>query len=257
MEKLRISAVVLCKNEGTILDRCLKSLSFCDEIIVIDDFSEDSSAQIAKKYNARVFQKNLEEHFADQRNFGLEKTNHEWVIFVDADEEITPELAEEITSLLSTDISFSAFYIKRRDYFWNTEVKYGEVAQARRVGFIRLVKKGKGHWQGKVHEVFITKGTIGQLNHFINHFPHPTITDFLKDINIYSSLRAQELRTQRKKTNIFEIITYPVGKFIWTYFLNRGFADGAAGFAYSFFMSFHSFLVRAKLYQYTEVDKKP
>lgn len=254
MEKVSISAVILCKNESTILERCLQSLSFCEEIILIDDFSEDNSLEIARKYNAHLYQKKLEEHFASQRNFGLEKAHNEWVLFIDADEEVTTELAQEIKSLLSTRIQYDGFYIKRRDYFWGKEIFFGEVEKARRTGFIRLVKKGKGTWKGKVHEEFIPKGNVGQLVHFINHFPHQSVTDFLKDVNVYSSLRAKELAEQGKKTNVFEIIFYPLGKFILTYFLKKGYADGVAGFIYSFFMSFHSFLVRAKLYQYTEIE---
>lgn len=256
MEKISISAVVLCKDEETILDKCLKSLSFCTEIIIIDDFSQDNFEKIANKYKAQIYKKSLGEDFASQRNFGLEKAKHEWILFVDADEIVSPQLAEEITNLLSTNILFNAFYIRRRDFFWNTELQYGELETARTTGFIRLVKKGRGSWRGKVHEVFITEGNVGKLNHLLAHYPHQTVTEFLRSVNTYSSLRAKELFETGKKTNFLEIILYPLGKFIWTYLIKGGFRDGSAGFAYSFFMSFHSFLVRAKLYQYSEIDKK-
>lgn len=107
-----------------------------------------------------------------------------------------------------------------------------------------------------MHEEFVCQGLVGRLESLLNHYPHPTVKDFLKEINYYSTLRAKELLEQRKSANIFSIIFYPLGKFVFTYFLKLGFLDGPAGFGYAFMMSFHSFLVRAKLYQYTKIDKK-
>jgi hypothetical protein len=102
---------------------------------------------------------------------------------------------------------------------------------------------------GTVHEVFYTADNVGQLENFINHYPHPTLSEFINDINNYSSIRAEELFTQGVRTNVFQIIFYPLIKFKYNYFILFGFLDGPAGFVYSFMMSFHSFLVRSKLYQ--------
>ena len=139
--------------------------------------------------------------------------------------------------------------MKRRDYFWGKELKYGETKKVRNQGIVRLVKKGAGKWMGTVHEVFNTVENIGSLNGYINHYPHPTLKEFIEDVNTYSSIRAEELFNQGVKTNIFQIIFYPLIKFKYNYFILLGFLDGPAGFVYSFMMSFHSFLVRSKLYQ--------
>ena len=104
---------------------------------------------------------------------------------------------------------------------------------------------------GSVHEVFHTAKNIGQLKGFLNHYPHPTLKQFIYDINNYSDIRTTELFNRGIKTNLLEIIFFPFGKFIYNYFFNLGFLDGPAGFTYAFLMSFHSFLVRAKLYQLT------
>lgn len=258
-----LSAIILTKNEEHNLTRCLKSLSCVDEIIIVDDLSEDKTIEIAERYKAQVYQNNLKGDFAQQRNFGMEKAKGDWLLFIDADEEVTKELAEEIKRVVSltnkkTSESelISAYAIKRRDYFWETELKHGEVSKIYNYGLIRLVRKGAGSWKGNVHEEFITKGQTETLSAFLNHYPHPTVKDFLHHINIYSTLRARELYAQGKKSSLFELITFPCGKFIWTYFVKAGFWDGPAGFTYAFFMSFHSFLVRAKLYQYIEIDPK-
>lgn len=257
-----LSAVVLTKNDKKNIERCLKSLDFVDEIVVVDDYSiYNTLNQISKiKYQSKktkfkIFQRKLNSDFSKQRNFGMEKASGEWVLFLDADEEVSDELKEEIKEViryatLERD-DLVGFYIKRRDFFWGREVRFGEVLKVRQKGILRLIKKGFGQWQGKVHEKFkIENGKlkIGKLKNFINHYPHPTIKEFLHEINFYSSLRADELFQQGKKTNILEIIFYPLFKFILNYFIYLGFLDGSPGFVYAFMMSFHSFLVRGKLY---------
>ena len=252
---MKLSAVVLTKDEEKNIVRCLKSLNFCDEIIIVDDYSVDGTKnQILKiknqndKLNIKIFEKHLNNDFAQQRNFGLSKSINDWVLFIDADETVTNELKNEIMNQSTLGVS-EAYYVRRRDYFWGKELRFGEVRTVREKGIIRLVKKSSGKWMGNVHEVFHTVKNISRLNSFLNHYPHPTLKEFINDINRYSSIRAEELFNRGVKTNIFEIIFFPFGKFIYNYFLNFGFLDDPAGFTYAFMMSFHSFLVRSKLYQ--------
>ena len=256
---MKISAVVLTKNEEKNIGRCLKSLDFCDEMIIVDDYSTDNTKnQISKikdqndKLNIKIFEKHLNNDFAQQRNFGMSKVSNDWVLFVDADEEASRELKKEIVSLFHGPIvRENAFYLRRRDYFWDQELKFGEVRKVRDLGIVRLIKKSSGKWMGSVHEVFHTAKNIGQLKSLLNHYPHPTLKQFIDDVNNYSDIRATELFNRGIKTNLLEIIFFPFGKFIYNYFFNLGFLDGPAGFTYAFMMSFHSFLVRAKLYQLT------
>lgn len=254
---MNISAVVLTKNEENNINRCLKSLDFCDEIIIIDDYSEDKTLELVHKVLKvhkfyKVIQRKLNNDFASQRNFGLSKATNEWVLFIDADEEVSKELQTEIVSLLHGSIvKEDAYYLKRRDYFWNQELKYGEIKQVRQFGLIRLIRKDSGKWMGNVHEVFYTGKNTGRLNNFVNHYPHPSLKEFIIDVNCYSDIRSEELHSRGFKSNVFQIIFFPFLKFIYNYFFNLGFLDGAAGFVYAFMMSFHSFLVRAKLYQLT------
>lgn len=244
-----LSIVILAKNEEKVIGRTIKSAQWTDEVIVIDDNSIDATAHVAKKTGARVFLRRLEGDFAEQRNFGIEKAKGDWVLFIDADEVVSPQLAIEIRKVISgQENRTQAYYIKRRDFFWGQEMKWGELQTLYKNGLIRLMKKGSGQWQGTIHESFITSQPVGKLKSFINHHPHATISNFLKRINYYSTLRAVELAKAGQKSNVLEIIFLPLGKFIYTYFVKQGFRDKEAGFAYSFMMSFHSFLVRAKLY---------
>lgn len=258
-----LSAVVLAHNEETNIKRCLTSLQFCDEIIVINDNSTDKTVEIAKKHGATVYHRPLKNDFSSQRAFGAEKAKYDWILYVDADEIVSAELRDEIiknndNQAISTNYQLPAtsYYIRRRDHFWGHPVIHGELSTAFNTGFIRLVKKGSGQWQGEVHETYITSGETKRLDGYLEHYPHQSITSFLQEVNHYSSLRAKELYQAGHKASLFEIVGYPFGKFMYTYFLKRGFQDGAAGFVYSFLMSFHSFLVRAKLYQYQHIDNQ-
>jgi glycosyltransferase involved in cell wall biosynthesis len=250
----KLSVVILTKNEEKNIERCLQSVSFADEVIVIDDHSTDKTVEIAKKNKATVYEHALDNDFAAQRNFGLQKTEYDWVLFVDADEVVSTDLQKEISQAIVKSI-YEAYKIRRRDFFWGQELKHGETQKVRNNGLIRLMIKGSGEWSGSVHEEFYTKANVGMLKKFLDHYPHQTIKEFLESVNHYSTVRARELEKAGTKTNSFEIVLLPFGKFLLNYFLYLGFLDGPAGFAYSFFMSFHSFLVRAKLFQYTEYEE--
>ncbi|OGK11643.1 hypothetical protein A2768_00930 [Candidatus Roizmanbacteria bacterium RIFCSPHIGHO2_01_FULL_37_16] len=259
---MKITSVILTKNEEKNIIRSIKSIQFSDEIIIIDDFSTDRTVEMAEKFGAKIYKRKSAGDFAGQRNFAMEKAKNEWVLFIDADETISEQLKSEIELKIKNEKlknKIEGFYLRRRDFFWNKEMKYGETAKIRNQGLIRLVRKGSGKWIGKVHEEFKLKKSVlytERLKNFIDHYPHPTVKEFLQTVNYYSTLRAEELQAKGKKAGILAIIFYPFGKFFLTYVLKLGFLDGAAGFAYAFFMSFHSFLVRAKLYQFTKIDKQ-
>jgi len=253
MKKLNLSVVILAKNEEKNIQRAIRSLSFSDEIIVINDNSTDRTVEIAEKEAAKVISHELTD-FSSSRTYGEKMASHDWILHVDADEEISPELASSIEQTIEHPDS-TTYRLKRRDYFWDKPVVNGELKKAAERGIVRLYKRGAGKWKGEVHEEYETQEESPTLDGYLNHYPHQTIAEFVSSVNSYSTKRAQELLKQGKKTNAVEVVFYPFSKVVLTYFLYRGYADGAAGFVYSFMMSFHSFLVRAKLYQYTHYSQ--
>ena len=243
---MALSAVVLTKNEEKNIATCLDTLSFCDEVIVIDDNSTDETVAIAKKKNAIVYIHPLQNDFASQRNFGLEKAKGEWVVFVDADERVSGELSKEIElRIKNQELRENGFYVKRQDHMWGNVLKHGDSGNIR---LLRLARRKKGKWDGKVHETWEVNGDIGALKHPLDHYPHPTIAEFLTDINHYTTLRAEELYQRGTKVLFFDIIIYPKAKFFRDFIAKAGFLDGTAGLVHAILMSFHSFLVRGKLY---------
>ena len=248
-----ISVIVLTKNEEKNIVDCLESLSWCNEILIIDDNSEDRALEIAKKMGAKVFTRSLNNDFSAQRNFGLEKASGDWILFVDADERVIPSLREEIIQLTNNPINqYNGYYIKRNDFMWGRKLRYGETWN---IELIRLARKNKGNWEGRVHEEWKIKGKIGKLKNHLDHYPHPTISEFLADVNFYTDLRSKELFEKGVKSDFISILFYPCAKFISNYFLKLGILDGMQGLIFALMMSFHSFLTRGKLW--TLQNKKP
>lgn len=220
-----LTGVVLIKNKAENISKCLDSLKFCDKTLVVSE--EDHP---------------LGGDFAAQRNWALSQVKSGWILFVDADEVISPDLASEILSAIEKT-NFTGFLIHRIDTLWGTPLKHGDV------GNVHLLRLGKGgKWVGKVHEIWQIPGNIGTLKNPLYHYPHPSLYEFLHKLNIYSSIRAQELHSQKIKSNLFQIITYPIAKFLYLGIWKLGFADGTTGFIHALTMSFYSFLVRGKLW---------
>lgn len=242
---MKISAVILTKNEEENIIGCLKGLDFCDEILIIDDNSTDQTLRIIEGLNdgrIKIFLRNLNNDFSAQRNFGMEKTKNDYVLFIDADEVVPAKLREEIFLQGS---EFDGYFIKRCDFMWEKKLEHGEVGN---IYLLRLGNKNKGRWEGKVHEIWNISGKTKKLQTEIHHYPHQNVSEFLSEINRYTSIRAQELYNKGVKSNFFTIVFYTKGKFLLNYLVKQGFRDGIHGLLFALFMSFHSFLVRGKLW---------
>lgn len=240
-----ISAVVLAHNDEAHLRATLTSLAWCDERMVIDDYSNDATPEIAKKGGAHVYKRHLDNDFAAQRNFGLSKAKGDWVFFVDSDEVVSDELAEEIKKATQQE-EYVGFYVRRTDFMFGRWLAHGETS---RVRLLRLARKDAGQWTRPVHEVWNMHGDVGELFTPLKHFPHQNVAQFLDEINVYSSLNARYLYDQKVSVSWWHIVGYPVGKFFLNFIFYLGFLDGTAGALVAIFMSLHSFLTRAKLWQ--------
>ncbi|HPD44860.1 MAG TPA: hypothetical protein PK131_01630 [Candidatus Woesebacteria bacterium] len=178
--------------------------------------------------------------FAAKRNYGLKIARNNWCLFLDTDEEPSTQLIEFLNHFnYQQNIAF-----RRLDLFLGRRLKFGETGH---FYSIRLVNRRSGQFVGRVHEIFQTTN-YRRVNIPIYHRPHSSFYSFIEKINFYSDLRAKELFDQKRKTNLFWIIFYPLAKFIQNYFLKLGFLDGIVGLIHALGMSFYSFLVRSKLW---------
>lgn len=246
MNRPTISAIVLTHDDESIVARCLKSVAWCNEIIIVDDDSIDTTVAVARKHGAHVFKRALNDDFAAQRNFGLKQTKNDWVLFVDSDEVVSTKLAKEIKQKISfNDKECAGYFLRRTDFLWGRELKHGETKS---VQLLRLAQRNAGVWNRAVHETWEIDGAVVTLQEPLLHYPHQTIAEFLTDINRYTTINARVFKAQGIGTSWFAIFTYPTVKFIYNYIIRGGFLDGTAGFIIAVLMSFHSFLTRAKLY---------
>ena len=239
-----VSAIILSHNDEDSIGKTIRSLSWCDEILVVDDYSVDRTVTLAKEEGALVFTRHLSGDFAAQRNFALEKAKREWVLFVDSDEIVSDELQNEIRSAVKNN-DVVGYYVKRQDFLFGRPLTHGETAN---VMLLRLAKKNAGVWRRPVHEVWVVHGTVGYLSRPLMHYPHPNVAQFLDEINRYSSLNAEYLYSSGVKPSLWQIIAYLKAKFLVNYIWRMGFLDGTPGVLVALMMSFHSFLTRAKLY---------
>lgn len=240
-----ISAVILAHNDQDIIGRAIESVSWCGEIIVVDDESSDATVARAKKYTPTVLHRALGDNFAAQRNAGLAKAKGEWVLFLDSDEVVTDSLKQEIERVTSGNNTVNGYFLKRTDTLWGRQLRYGETSGVR---LLRLAKKGSGVWERAVHEVWNIHGATETLVSPLLHFPHPTVRQFMADVNWYSTINADMLYASKVAAPGWHVVAYPVLKFIRNYIVHLGFLDGVPGLCIAVFMSMHSFLTRGKLY---------
>ncbi|HUD19659.1 MAG TPA: glycosyltransferase family 2 protein [Patescibacteria group bacterium] len=248
-----ICAIILTHNDGNGIEKTLSKLMWCDELIVVDDDSTDDTIEKVKPFTSRVFKHNVNGDFASQRNFGLSKTNSDWVLFIDSDETVSTDLEHEIQGAIERK-EFAGYFLKRDDFMYGQKLTHGETGSVR---LLRLGKKDAGIWRRSVHEVWDIKGPVGSINSPLQHFPHPNVAQFLDEINYYSTLNAKFMYDQGIHVNRLQIVCYPVAKFFVNYILRAGFLDGTPGAIMALMMSFHSFLTRAKLYQLWHMASKP
>ncbi len=240
---MTISGVVLTKNEEKNIKNCLDTLKFCDEIIVIDDYSEDKTKRLAKSLGAKVYQRKLNNNFASQRNFGLKKAKGDWVLFIDADERVTLSLAREIKKATKSS-EHDGYFLNRQDFWLKKNLKGGEWGRAH---LVRLAKKHSGLWKRAVHETWEIKNP-GTLENPLLHLPHPSVDDFINSINFYTSLHSIGHIKEGKNPTFFKVLFYPPAKFFLNFVVKRGYTDGTHGFIYAVMLSLHSFITWSSLW---------
>jgi len=235
-----ISAVIITKNEEKYIRKCLDSVKWVDEIIIVDDYSTDKTLDIANEYTDKIYKRRLDD-FASQKNFATEKTEGEWILNLDGDEAVSKELADEIKMFLAGGINkYNAFYIPIKHYIFGKKIMYGGWWPAYRKRFFR---KGQARWEKPVHEELRVEGKTGHLKACLDHYCYETIAEFVDKINIYTTKDADEGGV---KFNIFKLILAPPKVFLYRYILRRGFKDGIDGLIIALLMAFYAFSLRAK-----------
>jgi glycosyltransferase involved in cell wall biosynthesis len=244
-----LSVTIITLNEEDSLPRCLDSVKpIADEIVIVDSGSTDKTIEIAKSKGAKTFVRQFD-NYASQKNFAAEKVVGDWILSIDADEIITPELAREIKSKISTPNSdIVAFSIPRRNIILGREIKYSRW-QSELDRHIWLWKKDKGKWMGDVHEEMVVKGRTGKMQNHKIHYQYETISEFIRMMNSYSDLEANQKFKEGQKFSYFRIFWDPAYNFLVRYFYRFGFLDGWRGFVLSYLMAIYHMIVWVKVWE--------
>jgi glycosyltransferase involved in cell wall biosynthesis len=242
---MKLSALVITKNEQQNIQACLESLCWANEIVVVDSMSTDGTIEIAQKYTDKVFT-NPWPGYSNQKNFGHSKCQYEWILSIDADERVTPQLRREIEQAISQN-TYVAYRVYIRDYMFGKWIEYGGW-QAQH--HIRLYRRDSATWESNVHESVKIRGQIGSLENPILHYSHLTIQRFVEKANRYTEIEAQDRFQQGIRKSWWTIIASAFWIFAYHYFFRSGFRDGGHGFVRSTLLAFYHFLARIKLWEF-------
>lgn len=232
-------------NERTV-DRALASVTFADELVVVDSGSTDGTLDIARRYTDRIVHHDWP-GFRDQYQYAQDQCSHDWVLFVDADEEISPLLATEIkATLTANDGHADGYNVHRRTFFVDRWILHGAWV---RDSEIRLYRKARGCWKGDLHACVHVDGKVVDMRHFCYHYTYEDIADQIATLNRYSSIGAEDLKRQGKYCTLIKLIGNPVMGFLRDYVLRLGFLDGRSGLIIAVNTAVSTFNKYAKLWE--------
>lgn len=227
---LSLSVIIITKNEADNIEHCLNAVQWADEIIVVDSGSTDDTLAICRRYTQRVYSTDDWPGYGPQKNRALAYATSDWVLSIDADEIVTPELADEIKALLSQKlpIPYSVYAIPRRSEYCGRVLYHGDWgADYCR----RLFKRGTIQFKPiPVHESLLFEGQPGKLNGILLHKTYRDLHEMLSKLNEYTTLSARHHAKQGKKGSLRKAILHGLWTFFRNYFIRRGFLDGAEGF---------------------------
>ncbi len=242
MEKL--SVLIVTYNEADRLPDCLASVAFADEIVVVDSGSDDGTARIAEEAGARVLVRTFAGH-ADQKNWGLDQVTHRWVLIVDADERVRPELRDEIVGLLRAPGRLDGYHIRRRNTFMGKAIT-GCGWQRDRV--LRFFDTERGRYEDRrVHEEVQIDGRVGELGGRLDHHSYRDLDSWVAKSAGYAWLGAEEAHRRGRRYRAIDLLTRPLFRFLKEWLLQGGWRDGTEGFVLCVISAYGVFLKYTRL----------
>jgi glycosyltransferase involved in cell wall biosynthesis len=240
--KMLLSAIILTKNEEARIAACLDGVSWADELIVIDNGSTDKTVALAAQKNAAVIRE-APGDFSRIRNTGAHRAKGEWLLYVDADETVTPELRDEIKHAISSD-QYNAYFIPRKNYYLGHVWPY-------RDGMVRLIRKrALVSWRGILHEHPEVKGKTGKLEHYFIHRTHRTLEEMVIKTNEWSAYEAElRFHSHHPLISWWRIVRVMITSFFDSYISQEGWKAGTAGLIESMYQAFSMFITYAKLWE--------
>ena len=241
---MNVSAVVIAKNEESAIGACLDSVAWCNEIVVVDSGSDDRTREIAAARGARVIE-HAWEGYGKQKNFAVRQAANDWVLCVDADEVVSPELRQGIEQALG-NAGFRAYELTRCNRFMGVWLRHGEGYPDR---ITRLFDRRAAQWSEEpVHEKVVTTERVGRIDGDLLHESAETLHSYLEKQNRYTSLQAEMLLRKGVRPSVFKLVLSPVARFLKFYVARLGFLDGVPGLVHILIGCNNTLMKNAKLF---------
>jgi glycosyltransferase involved in cell wall biosynthesis len=249
MMREKISACILCCNEEQKIERCLRSLTWCEEIVVLDSFSTDRTVEICRRFTDQVHQHTWL-GYVGQRNLIRQMARHSWLLFVDADEEVSPGLRDEIVREFERGNGrYVGYEFPRLVFYLGRWIRHGEWYPDVK---LRLYHRDFGRTEGiEPHDKVVVTGPVKRLRHPLWHYTYDDVRDHLETLNRFSSIMGRELFVEGRRFGMSDLLLRPTFRFLRGYVLKRGFMDGLHGFAVAAISSFGVFVKYLKLWELT------
>ncbi len=227
---MALSVVIITKNEEANIERCLSSVDWADELVVIDSQSTDKTVEIATRFGARIFSP-VWRGYGPAKQEGVDRATHEWILSIDADEVVEPTLAKEIQDVVASETDRAGYYMPRKTEFLGRWILHCGWYPDR---LVRLFRKSKGRLsEVVVHEEVVVDGPVGYLKGHLLHYSYPDLEHYLKKFNTYTTLGAEEAFRAGRKAGWADLVVRPPVAFIKHYISRQGFRDGVQGFIVS------------------------
>jgi len=222
-----LSVVIITKNEERNIRRCLESVKWADEIIVVDSQSTDRTCEIAARYGARVLSSPWRGYGHAKRE-GVERAQGRWILAIDADEEVSSELARQIKQVVRRSDGYPGYYVPRRTNFLGRWIRHSGWYPD---PVLRLFRKDKGNFdEAVIHEKVVLNGVAGRLTGELLHYSYPDLETYLRKFNRYTTIGAEEALRMGRRTHWYDIVVRPPVAFIKHFLSQQGFRDGMEGF---------------------------
>jgi len=236
---------VITRDEAANIEACLASVAWADDVLVVDCGSTDRTVEVARAKGARVIVKDWPGYGA-QKNFAATQAAHDWILSVDADERVTPELAAEIRARLSGDVAAAGFRIPRVTWHLGRWIRTTDWYPDYQT---RLYDRRRARWkERRVHESVTADGPVAQLAHDLQHYAYRDITHHHQTMDRYTTLAAEDMYASGRRAGWVDVVLHPPAAFLRNYVLRRGFTDGLPGFIISVMNAHYVFLKFAKLW---------
>lgn len=253
----KLTVLIPAKNELANLPACIDSARLvADEVLVADSGSTDGSLEYVRaRGNCRIIEREYRTS-GDFKNWAIPQASHEWVLIVDADERITPELAAEIADLLACDPECDGYWVYRNNHLMGHPVRHTDWGRDR---VLRLFRRELGRYAGPSDhgEVEIATGRVGTLAARLDHFTFWSWGDWLRKLDRYSQVQAEQWLAEGRKPSFRRLLLQPPLRFLRDYVVHRGFLDGAVGLQVAWSSAFYSFMKQARLWELASGKPRP